>query len=145
MNPACPRDPWVTSEEASRLRDAALDGDVVAIERLELLAERGSGAAMSILGAVLFMTLRGPRDGERARLLLLEASALGHGDAAHLLAALYAEGPPGVARNLDKSRRFHLRARDLGCAPGQPTFYDDIASAEREAIAAFLSVAAGGR
>ena len=100
---------------------------------------------MAILGSLLFMTLRDARDGERARTLLLEAAALGHGEAAHVLGTLYAEGPPGVERTVDKSRRYHLRARELGCAPGQPEFYGDIARAEREAVATFLKLDRGGK
>ena len=79
------------------------------------LAQRGH---IDALVGLATMHLRGegtPQDSVRGLELLERAASLGHSTAAFNLGALYRNGDCKVPRDFEKSKRFFILAKELGC------------------------------
>ena len=79
------------------------------------LAESGNAIAATYMAE---MYLRGEGvspDVEKGLDLLRRAASLGHSTAAFNLGALYRTGGCGVQKDLEKSKKFFLLAKELGC------------------------------
>lgn len=100
------------------------DGDdKEALKVIEPLVQSRDIEAMGIAGSIMVVSCENEEGGRKAAELLAEAAELGEGVAAHNLGTVYFTGIPGVKTDKELSKKYYLRARDLGCVLCEPEFY----------------------
>lgn len=90
-------------------------------------AEQGSVEAQANVGFLYFMGQGTKRDLHKAIAWLTSAAEQGRGDAAHNLGTLYLTCEPDIPRNQEESKRWYLKAKDLGFIVAPQSWYDNLA------------------
>lgn len=89
-------------------------------------AERGDMRAQAAIG-LLYQTGMGVKRDVAAAIQWLEAAAKQNsGEAAHNLGTLYLTCEPDLPQNAEESRRWYLKARDLGFVVATPDWYEKL-------------------
>jgi TPR repeat protein len=108
--------------------EAAIEAEdyELAVKLLEPLVLIEHPSAMSTMGLLLQHGLGVPLDVSKAISMFERAAALGNGYAAHNLGTLYAVGGAQGLRDLELSRRWYLKARDLGLVVASDSWYESL-------------------
>jgi TPR repeat protein len=109
-------------EEASAAFSA--ENFALALEILEPLVAHSVPGALGMLGVAYQLGLGVERNGPKAVELLLKATELGDGTAAHNLGTIYVTGMPGIEANKEQSKKFYRKAKELGAQFADDAFYE---------------------
>jgi len=96
----------------------------LALEILEHLVARSVPGALGMLGIAYQLGLGVERNGQKAVELLLKATELGDGTAAHNLGTIYVTGMPGIEANKELSKKFYRKAKEMGAQYTDDAFYE---------------------
>jgi TPR repeat protein len=98
----------------------------VAFNSLLPCAEVGNAESQAIIGFLYYVGLGVDRDLQQSINWLLRAIEQGRGDAAHNLATLYLTCEPELPRDFEKSKKFYLKAQELGFVVTSDKWYDQL-------------------
>jgi hypothetical protein len=92
------------------------------VRAIQAAAVRGHANSQNRLGVMYFFGVGVPQSYPRAEKWWLQAAEQGHPAAAYQLSRLYATGPDGVARDMDRANTYAARAAVSGFVPARQEF-----------------------